>query len=139
MRFGNRKHNILANWLQKDAKCMQHFFLLSAFIFHKPERARSRTFTGLSRCISQYRKLLQTYRHDFPNIRFSRLIELLQLYNFQNSSCVVINTEWGAFGNTGSLDIFRTPYDLQLDRESLNPGKQVRVSGKSINHYLFCE
>jgi len=43
----------------------------------------------------------------------------------KNSSCVVINTEWGAFGNTGSLDIFRTPYDLQLDRESLNPGKQV--------------
>jgi hypothetical protein len=38
---------------------------------------------------------------------------------------VVINTEWGAFGNTGSLDIIRTIYDIQLDEESLNPGKQV--------------
>ena len=38
---------------------------------------------------------------------------------------VVINTEWGAFGNTGSLDIVRTEYDLRLDRESVNPSKQV--------------
>ena len=38
---------------------------------------------------------------------------------------VVINTEWGAFGNTGSLDIVRTEYDLKLDRESVNPSKQV--------------
>ena len=38
---------------------------------------------------------------------------------------VVINTEWGAFGNTGSLDIIRTAYDFQLDTQSLNPGKQV--------------
>jgi len=44
----------------------------------------------------------------------------------QNSSPgVVINTEWGAFGNTGSLDIFRTTYDHNLDKQSLNPGKQV--------------
>ena len=40
---------------------------------------------------------------------------------------VVINTEWGAFGNTGSLDIVRTIYDYELDRNSLNPGKQVRA------------
>ena len=39
---------------------------------------------------------------------------------------VVINTEWGAFGNTGSLDIVRTIYDYELDRNSLNPGKQVK-------------
>jgi hypothetical protein len=41
---------------------------------------------------------------------------------------VVINTEWGAFGNTGSLDIVRTSYDHQLDSQSLNPGKQVRLT-----------
>jgi len=46
----------------------------------------------------------------------------------RNVNCkdgVVINTEWGAFGNTGSLDIIRLSYDFQLDQESLNPGKQV--------------
>ena len=44
-----------------------------------------------------------------------------------DSSVVVINTEWGAFGNTGSLDVVRTPYDHRLDQNSLNPGKQVRA------------
>ena len=37
----------------------------------------------------------------------------------------MINTEWGALGNTGSLDFIRTEQDLQLDRESVNPGRQV--------------
>ena len=38
---------------------------------------------------------------------------------------VVINTEWGALGNTGSLDFIRTQYDHQVDVESKNRGKQV--------------
>ena len=42
-----------------------------------------------------------------------------------NKGSVVVNTEWGAFGNTGSLDIIRTAYDRRLDDDSVNPGKQV--------------
>ena len=38
---------------------------------------------------------------------------------------VVINTEWGALGNTGSMDFIRTEYDLMVDRNSKNRGKQV--------------
>ncbi len=38
---------------------------------------------------------------------------------------VVVNTEWGAFGNAGTLDIIRTHYDHELDAQSRNPGKQV--------------
>jgi len=38
---------------------------------------------------------------------------------------VVINTEWGALGNTGSLDFIRTRFDLAVDINSKNPGKQV--------------
>lgn len=38
---------------------------------------------------------------------------------------VVINTEWGALGNTGSLDFIRTKYDHAVDRNSKNLGKQV--------------
>eukprot|EP00095_Tigriopus_kingsejongensis_P010460 maker-scaffold333_size203007-snap-gene-0.10 protein:Tk10460 transcript:maker-scaffold333_size203007-snap-gene-0.10-mRNA-1 annotation:"hexokinase" len=56
--------------------------------------------------------------------------EMSQVEHYEGprpSGCpnVVINTEWGAFGNTGSLDIIRTRYDHEMDANSLNPGKQV--------------
>ncbi|KAK8722199.1 hypothetical protein OTU49_012319 [Cherax quadricarinatus] len=38
---------------------------------------------------------------------------------------VVINTEWGAFGDNGCLDFVRTEYDNNIDSESVNPGKQL--------------
>ncbi|KAI0985542.1 hypothetical protein GJ496_010203 [Pomphorhynchus laevis] len=37
---------------------------------------------------------------------------------------VIINTEWGAFGDNGCLENFRTIYDKEVDRSSVNPGKQ---------------
>uniref|UniRef100_A0A8C7G6K4 hexokinase n=1 Tax=Oncorhynchus kisutch TaxID=8019 RepID=A0A8C7G6K4_ONCKI len=36
-----------------------------------------------------------------------------------------INTEWGAFGDDGSLEDLRTEFDREIDRGSLNPGKQL--------------
>ncbi|XP_051883561.1 hexokinase HKDC1-like isoform X2 [Pristis pectinata] len=36
-----------------------------------------------------------------------------------------INTEWGAFGDDGSLEDIRTEFDRELDSGSLNPGKQL--------------
>jgi hypothetical protein len=38
---------------------------------------------------------------------------------------VVINTEWGALGNTGSLDFIRTKFDHLVDDFSKNPGHQA--------------
>ncbi|XP_063221201.1 hexokinase type 2 isoform X2 [Bacillus rossius redtenbacheri] len=38
---------------------------------------------------------------------------------------MIINTEWGAFGDDGNLDIVRTEYDREIDRYSINPGKQL--------------
>ncbi|XP_013390907.1 hexokinase-2 isoform X2 [Lingula anatina] len=39
---------------------------------------------------------------------------------------VIINTEWGAFGDNGVLDFIRTQYDQELDAKfSVNPGKQL--------------
>jgi len=38
---------------------------------------------------------------------------------------VIINTEWGAFGDKGELDFIRTKWDLAVDEASLNPGKQI--------------
>ena len=50
---------------------------------------------------------------------------------------VIINTEWGAFGNTGSLEIIRTSYDHELDRHSLNQGKQVCTLTVITYIYVF--
>ncbi|KAK3889280.1 hypothetical protein Pcinc_006704 [Petrolisthes cinctipes] len=38
---------------------------------------------------------------------------------------VIINTEWGAFGDSGCIDFIRTEYDNNIDRESINPGRQL--------------
>lgn len=35
-----------------------------------------------------------------------------------------INTEWGGLGDDGSLEDIITPYDGEVDRMSVNPGKQ---------------
>ncbi|XP_049820473.1 hexokinase type 2 isoform X3 [Aethina tumida] len=37
---------------------------------------------------------------------------------------VLINTEWGAFGDDGALDYIRTEYDEEIDRNSINVGTQ---------------
>jgi hexokinase len=38
---------------------------------------------------------------------------------------VIINMEWGAFGDNGRLNHFRTKYDEEVDLSSINPGKQM--------------
>nr|CAH8866320.1 unnamed protein product [Trichobilharzia regenti] len=38
---------------------------------------------------------------------------------------VVINTEYGAFGQKGELNCWRTQFDKCMDAESLHPGKQL--------------
>ncbi|KAG9335478.1 hypothetical protein JZ751_004607 [Albula glossodonta] len=36
-----------------------------------------------------------------------------------------VNTEWGAFGDSGELEDFRLEYDRKVDEASLNPGQQL--------------
>lgn len=38
---------------------------------------------------------------------------------------VVVNTEWGAFGDFGSLEFIRTSFDRDVDFHSINPGNQL--------------
>jgi len=38
---------------------------------------------------------------------------------------VLINTEWGAFGNGGALDFLLTDFDRDVDRHSVNPSRQI--------------
>lgn len=46
---------------------------------------------------------------------------------------VIINTEWGAFGDNGSWNHLRTAFDEKVDKESINPGMQMQVC-----FYLCC-
>lgn len=41
------------------------------------------------------------------------------------SENMIINMEWGAFGDNGCLDFMRTSYDYEIDCCSLNPRKQI--------------
>lgn len=38
-----------------------------------------------------------------------------------------INTEWGGFGDDGSLQDILTEFDKRLDSESTNPGNHMHV------------
>ncbi|KAK9881965.1 hypothetical protein WA026_018157 [Henosepilachna vigintioctopunctata] len=50
-----------------------------------------------------------------------------EMFNGPNkgSGVVLINCEWGAFGDDGTLNFIRTPEDIQIDETSINPGKQI--------------
>ncbi|KAK9881968.1 hypothetical protein WA026_018159 [Henosepilachna vigintioctopunctata] len=50
-----------------------------------------------------------------------------QLFDLENkgSGNVLINTEWGAFGDDGTLDFIRNKYDFELDDHTINPGLQL--------------
>ncbi|XP_062817039.1 hexokinase-2 isoform X3 [Anolis carolinensis] len=50
-----------------------------------------------------------------------------------------INMEWGAFGDNGCLDDFRTEFDVAVDDNSLYPGKQryeKMISGKYLGEIV---
>ncbi|KAK6012785.1 Hexokinase, partial [Ostertagia ostertagi] len=38
---------------------------------------------------------------------------------------IVMNLEWGAFGDDGSLKFVHTRFDQEVDSNSINPGKQI--------------
>lgn len=53
-------------------------------------------------------------------------VENAELFDGQKTkNHVIINTEWGAFGDHGELNTIRTKYDEDIDRSSLNPGRQT--------------
>ncbi|CAF2746550.1 unnamed protein product [Rotaria sp. Silwood2] len=45
--------------------------------------------------------------------------------NYDDPKQVIINTEWGAFGDNGRLNFIRTKYDEAVDLSSINPRKQI--------------
>jgi len=59
------------------------------------------------------------YLEDIKNI------ETLDQEDFPGQEHMVINTEWGAFGDRGELDFIKTKWDENVDEMSVNPGKQI--------------
>ncbi|KAG5451141.1 Hexokinase [Clonorchis sinensis] len=65
--------------------------------------------------------------------------ERVELMEEEGAPYVVINTEWGAFGENGEFDDIRTQFDKSVDAESLYPGKQVfekMVSGMYLGEIV---
>ncbi|CAF1104645.1 unnamed protein product [Rotaria sordida] len=59
--------------------------------------------------------------------------------NYDEPKQVIINTEWGAFGDNGCLNFIRTKYDEEIDVSSINPGKQIfekMISGMYIGEIV---
>ncbi|XP_023291719.2 hexokinase type 2 [Lucilia cuprina] len=52
-------------------------------------------------------------------------VDLLEQEYKETNNNVLINTEWGAFGDSGLLDFIRTDYDKIIDKKSLNAGTQL--------------
>ncbi|XP_055865039.1 hexokinase type 2-like isoform X1 [Biomphalaria glabrata] len=65
--------------------------------------------TGCNACYMEYLDNVGTWKNDEDH----------------HPKQVIINTEWGAFGDNGCLDFMRTEYDTELDTFSINPGKQI--------------
>ena len=53
------------------------------------------------------------------------LVHNLPEANEEGPSQMVVNTEWGAFGDNGELEFIRTEYDHEIDRNSINKGRQL--------------
>ncbi|XP_015022803.2 hexokinase type 2 [Drosophila mojavensis] len=70
-------------------------------------------------------------------------VEMFPAYQTSTKPHMIINCEWGAFGENGELDFVRTSYDKAVDRESLYPTKQVfekcisgKYMGELVRHIL---
>ncbi|XP_034479844.1 hexokinase type 2 [Drosophila innubila] len=59
------------------------------------------------------------YLEDVQNV------ELLEHQFRRGHQQVIVNIEWGAFGESGQLDFVRTEYDKEVDRKSINCSEQL--------------
>lgn len=58
-------------------------------------------------------------------VESARNAELFEKPGKLDDEKVIINVEWGAFGDYGSLESIRTFYDREVDHHSINPGNQL--------------
>jgi hexokinase len=82
--------------------------------------------TGTNACYMEHLERVQTVNETIiPNTR----------------QRMIVNTEWGAFGDNGVLDFLRTEYDRVVDQNSLNVGQQLfekMISGMYMGELVRC-
>lgn len=60
------------------------------------------------------------------NACYTEKVENVELFTGEkNKPLMIINTEWGAFGDRGELDFILTEFDEAVDKNSINKGKQL--------------
>lgn len=61
------------------------------------------------------------------NACYMESLDAIPKFNSDNSqySKVIVNTEWGAFGDDGQLDPYMTAFDKELDTLVVNRGQQT--------------
>nr|AUX15120.1 hexokinase [Sogatella furcifera] len=60
------------------------------------------------------------------NACYVEKVENCEMYEGDKSKPeMIVNTEWGAFGDGGELKFIRTEYDCEVDKNSINPGRQL--------------
>ncbi|XP_039282800.1 hexokinase type 2 isoform X2 [Nilaparvata lugens] len=60
------------------------------------------------------------------NACYVEKVENCEMYEGDQSKPeMIVNTEWGAFGDGGELKFIRTQYDCEVDKNSINPGRQL--------------
>ncbi|XP_062127832.1 hexokinase type 2 [Drosophila sulfurigaster albostrigata] len=52
-------------------------------------------------------------------------VDLLDAQFKRKEKQIIVNCEWGAFGESGQLDFVRTEYDNEVDRKSINRAQQL--------------
>jgi len=52
-------------------------------------------------------------------------IHTIDQNEFKGQKHMVVNTEWGAFGENGELDFIRTKWDYNVDKFSVNPTQHI--------------
>lgn len=53
-------------------------------------------------------------------------------------SKMCVNTEWGGLGDDGSLDDIMTPFDVEVNQNSINPGKQRLDTPPCVRVHQVC-
>ncbi|VDM58706.1 unnamed protein product [Angiostrongylus costaricensis] len=76
--------------------------------------------TGTNACYMEKLDLLEKIGDEIKGENVSDEVKHLK-----NLVDMIINTEWGAFGDDGVIDWIITPFDRQVDALSINPGKQL--------------
>ncbi|XP_069702988.1 hexokinase type 2-like [Periplaneta americana] len=74
------------------------------------------------------------------NVCYVEKVENAELFEGDKSKqYVIINTESGAFGDDGSLKFIRTEFDNEVDKHSINAGKQLQekmISGMYLGELV---